>query len=84
MYRLDGQGIELQRAIARKMHDPTMDYTGTAWHRYLRDIGLYKELVGEKRHQFITIALPNNYKIEKIVKYTEKPHKWAKGAMLSV
>ena len=42
MYTQKGQGLELQRAVARSMHDPDRDYTGTAWHKYLKDIGLYK------------------------------------------
>ena len=82
--QLNGSGIELQRAIARKMHDPNKDYSGTAWHRYLKDIGIYKELYGERRHQFITIALPNDYKLEHIKKYAKSPHKWAKGGLMSV
>lgn len=84
MYSQKGQGLELQRAIARKLHDPTRNYEGTYWHRYLKDIGLYTELYGETDHQFVTIGLKNDYPIDKIKKYINKPHKWLNGAVLSV
>lgn len=82
--RLQGQGLELQRSVARKMHDPNTDYSGTCWHQYLKDIGLYKELYGEQAHQLITIGLPNDYDVSQIKKYIKNPHKWLKEAMLSV
>ena len=84
MYQTNGQGLELQRAVARRMHDPNKDYTGTCWERYLKDIGLYKELYGETPHQFITIGLPNDYPLDNIKKYIAKPHAWLSGATLSV
>lgn len=88
MYRMSyipkNTGLELQRAVARQHHDPTCDYTGTAWIRYLKDIGLYKELYGETRHQFITVGLPNDYSIEKIRKFIKRPYLWLEGAILSV
>jgi hypothetical protein len=84
MYQQKGQGLELQKAVARNMHDADTDYTGTAWHKYLKDIGLYNELYGEISHQFITIGLPNDYPLDNIKKYIAKPHAWLSGATLAV
>lgn len=66
------------------MHNAEVDYTGTCWEKYLKDIGLYTELYGETAHQFVTIGLPNDYNLGKIKDYINKPHKWLSGAVLSV
>lgn len=83
-YHSKHSGIEIQRAIAREHHDPDRDYTGTMWHQYLKDIGIYDELYGEERHQFITIGLPNDYPIKKIKKFIKRPYLWLEDAILSV
>ena len=37
------------------------------------------DLLNDKPHQFITVALPNDYDIKKILNYISKPHKWCNG-----
>lgn len=45
----------------------------------LKWAGIYHEFYSEKPHQFITVALPNDYPLKRILKYLEKPHKWLVG-----
>lgn len=68
----------------RTMHREAQGQFGTAWIDLLKRAGLYRELCGEIKHQFITIALPLDYDLKKIKKYIEKPHGWLIGAILSV
>ncbi len=42
------------------------------------------DLLEDRPHQFITVALPNDYNISKILKYIHTPHKWNKGSLLSI
>lgn len=49
---------------------------GSGWIHYLKTVGMYDELVGSEKHQFITVALPNDYPISKILKYVDSPHKY--------
>jgi len=49
-----------------------------ALRRLFRDFGC-GDLLNDKPHQFITVALPNDYPLKKILKYLEKPHKWLVG-----
>jgi len=38
-------------------------------------------LLEDKPHQLITVALPNDYDIEKIKKYINHPHTWCRGIL---
>ena len=46
--------------------------------RLFRDFGC-GDLLQDKPHQFITVALPNDYAIKDILRYIDNPHKWCKG-----
>lgn len=37
------------------------------------------DLLNDKPHQFITVALPNDYDLKKLLNYINNPHKWCKG-----
>ena len=45
----------------------------------LQTYGLYDEFFVEKPHQFITVALPNDYSLKRILRYVEQPHRWCTG-----
>lgn len=47
---------------------------------FLRSVGC-GHLLEDKPHQFITVALPNDYDIEKIKKYINHPHAWCRGIL---
>lgn len=51
--------------------------------RFIQDEGL-QGLVEDTTHQLITVALPNDYNIEKIKEYIQNPHAWMNGALLSI
>jgi len=59
----------------RKMHNPSGPHT-SAWIDLLKRANLYEELIGEEKHQLITLALPNEFEISKILKYISKPHSY--------
>lgn len=49
-----------------------------ALRRLFRDFGC-GDLLKDKPHQFITVALPNTTSLKRILRYIEQPHKWCKG-----
>ncbi|AXH75134.1 MAG: putative replication initiation protein [Circoviridae sp.] len=51
--------------------------------RFIQDEGL-TGLVEDTSHQLITVALPNDYSLQKIKEYIESPHQWVRGGLLSV
>lgn len=71
MSHCDGYGTETFKDIIRQEHrkriEEGTDQTAGAI-RLLRVYGLYSEFYEEKPHQLITIALPNDYDIEKMKK----------------
>lgn len=78
-----GYSPEFINAI-RILHKPEGPYT-TGWIHLVKTAGLYHELIGEEKHQFITLALPNEFEIAKILKYISKPHSYLRdNAVLAV
>lgn len=57
----------------------------SGWIQILKDNQLYHELIGEQKHQLITLALPNEFEISKILKYISKPHSYLQdNAVLAI
>lgn len=51
--------------------------------RFIQDEGL-TGLVEETAHQFITVALPNDYDLDKIREFIQNPHQWVDGSLLTI
>lgn len=81
MSHCDGYGTESFKEIIRDEFKKVLkdgNYHPNAI-KLLKHYGLYNEFFAAKPHQFITVALPNDYPLKKILKYLEKPHKWLVG-----
>lgn len=78
---MERQGLALIQGVIRQQvkNDPTFA-EGIGFNRLCRDYKLY-DLIQAKPHQFITIALPIEYSINKLKnQITKKINKWLSGS----
>lgn len=80
-YIMKGKGLALIQSVIRQQlkADPTI-VEGAGWTRMCRSFELY-DLIQDRPHQFITIALPIDYDIKRLKKQLSKTWcKWSSGA----
>ncbi len=79
--RYDGPLFHDYKKLLRHLHNKWADENPeepycSGWIQILKDNDMYDELIGEEKHQMITLALPNEFEISKILKYISKPHSY--------
>ena len=88
--RYDGPIFPDYKDLLRHLHNKWVDERPgephrSGWIQILKDNDMYDELIGEEKHQLITLALPNEFEISKILKYISKPHSYLQdNAVLAI